>query len=236
MIIRKYLYDLKYFTIPLPLCVSPSPSSTSNCLTMAQIDGFINIRDQLSIYASSTFHVEPSIHSRVIDNSANICVIKDKYLFTSDIRNCLLGINIGTVISNNKSHRIGTAAMVWYNKSGTKHCFLLKYALYYPDSSVNVISVTKLGQDECDSTLNIQAFPTYSIFTWNHGHTSHFLYYSAINLPELHIYPTIHHSEFTTHHKNNHITLFKEDQLALFKDVSSSDLHDLNSPSLSPLQ
>ena len=99
-------------------------------------------------------------------------MIKDKNLFISDILDCPLGIDIDTVIGNNKPHRIGMAAMVWYNKSGIRYCFLLQDTLYHPDSSVNVISVTKLGQDECDSILNIQTFLTYSIFTWNHGNNS----------------------------------------------------------------
>ena len=127
--------------------------------------------------------------------------------------------------------------MVWYDKAGTKHRFLLKDALYHPDSPVNVISVTKLGQDECDSTLNIKTFPIYSIFTWNHSCNSQFLRHSTVNLSELPIYPTLHYSTFTTHRKDNQISLSKEDQLALFKNVSSSELHNLiNSPSLSPLQ
>ena len=100
MIVRKYLRGLKYFTIPMPLYASPPPSSSSHCLTTAQIDGFIDVRDRFSVYTSSTFHVEPSVHSGVMDNSANIHVIKDKHLFTSDIHDCPLGVDIGTVIRN----------------------------------------------------------------------------------------------------------------------------------------
>ena len=129
--------------------------------------------------------MEPSNQSGAIDNSANVHVLRDKSLFISEIHPCPLGADAGTVAGSNKPQGIGLAEIQWYDNNYQLHKASLHDALYFPDSPVNVISVSKLGIDNKDDDLNIQSFPTYSILTWNQGHNKMTFQHSASNLPEL---------------------------------------------------
>ena len=75
--------------------------------------------------------------------------------------------------------------MKWLDNKNIKHTILLYNALYFPDSLVNIISVSKLGINAKNTPMNIQFFTTYSNITWNQGYNSMAFHYSALNLPEL---------------------------------------------------
>ena len=62
---------------------------------------------------------------------------------------------------------------------------MLYDTLYFPDSPVNVISVSKLALDYRDSKMSIQSFSTYLVFTWNYGENMIPFQHSISNLPEI---------------------------------------------------
>ena len=97
-------------------------------------------------------------------------------------------MDIGTVVGTNAPLGIGTAEMIWLDENSIHHSLVLEDALYYPDSPVNVISATKLGLDSSDPQLNMQTFPTHSLFTWNKGGNTKLTKYSSANLPEIPLY------------------------------------------------
>ena len=68
--------------------------------------------------------------------------------------------------------------MIWFNDENVKYNPILKEALYYPDSLVNIVSITKLGLDTFNNKLKIQTFPTYSIFVQNHGQCTKYFCHS----------------------------------------------------------
>ena len=109
-LIRKYLLGMKYI-LPSNASMhfsSPSTTATSYCLTTHQIDSFIDIRDRFQSYISA-FNATPFNCSGVLDNSANVHVIKDRSLFIREIVDCPLGLDVGTVVGSNAPQGIGTA-------------------------------------------------------------------------------------------------------------------------------
>ena len=163
-----------------------------------------------------------------MDNSANMHVLRDKYLFVSDIKPTPLGADVGTVVGSNKPQGIGLAETQWHDDDHVLRKETLHDALCFPDSPVNVISVSKLGLDNDDGTCNTQTYPTYSILTWNQRRNTMTFQHSASNLPELAL---VNHFSplqcLATALKAAKAQLSKEDELQLFQHVSSKDLHAL---------
>lgn len=91
----------------------------------------------------------------VLDNSANVHVLRDKCLFIGNINPCPLGVDVGTVVESNKPEGMGLAQIKWHDVNNILHEILLQDALCFPDSPVNVISITKLGLDSRDNQLSI---------------------------------------------------------------------------------
>ena len=103
----------------------------------------------------SSMNVTPVNRSGVMDNSANVHVVKDETLFVGPILPCPVNADVGTVVGSNPPKGIGLARIQWEDNQGLHHEADLVDALYFPDSPVNVVSVTKLGIDRKDPRLNI---------------------------------------------------------------------------------
>ena len=154
--LRKHLPGLKYLIhlLSINYFTSSLASNTNYSLTTAQLNAFVDVRDKYAVYSSS-FNTHASNCTGVLDNSANVHVLKDKLLFTSKSIDCPVVVDVGTVIGTNYLSGIGTAEIKWYDNYNVEYSTLLHDALYYLDSPINVISVTKLGIDNEDDKLNI---------------------------------------------------------------------------------
>ena len=173
-------------------------------------------------------NVTPINCSGVMDNSANVHVVTDKRLFVGPILPCPTSVNVGTVVGSNPPSGIGLARTQWQDNHGAKHEADLVDALHFPDSPVNVVSVTKLGIDRRDPLLNIQTFPTYSILTWNNGQNMMKFHHNASNLPELPLLSTFNPLQcLTTQLKSSSIQLTKEEKIKLFEYMSTKDLNNV---------
>ena len=82
-----------------------------------------------------------------LDNCVNIHIIIDKTLFLNGLRQCSPSDGVNTATGSNSPQGIDTATMRWRHSDGTIHEAVLHDALHYPDSPVNVVSVTKLAQN-----------------------------------------------------------------------------------------
>ena len=74
------------------------------------------------------------------------------------------GVDVGTVVGSNKPQGIDREKLVSVDNNDKQHAITLEDTLCYPWSPVNVISVTKLGLDREDATLNLQTFSSHSVF------------------------------------------------------------------------
>ena len=87
--------------------------------------------------------------------------------------------NIDTIISNEVatiggkyiiSKEIGTVRWSWNDDEGQLHTKKLNNVLYFPDSTVNIISATVLDESiKDDEVTYILTKIKYSIFTWDFG-------------------------------------------------------------------
>ena len=86
--------------------------------------------------------------------------------------------------------------------------------------------------------LNIQTFPTQSIFTWNHNSNSMVIKHSSVNLPELSLHSAYEPIALLTKKPVNDqpLSLSKQEMISLFHNISKGDLDKLLHPQpLSPL-
>ena len=222
----KYLRGLKHVAHPLSCSnfTPPAIQSTSYCLSTSQVKDFIEVRDRFATCQES-FNVSVNSTTGVLDNSANVHVLRDKSLFTSDTLPCPVGLDVGTVVGSDPPTGIGAAQMAWCDDEHNKNSLQLCEALYYPNSPVNVISITKLGMDASDKRLNIQTFPTHSIFTWNQGSSSILFRHSRGNIPEFSILTNFDPLACLVNHhqsKESTMSLSKADELALFEAAPQS--------------
>ena len=92
---------------------------------------------------------------------------------------------MGVVVGSNKPQDIGREKLVWNDNNNRLHSLTLEDSPRYPLSPMNDISVSKLGVDHNDVTLNMQKFSSYSAFTWDMDESSMVFKNGASNLPEL---------------------------------------------------
>ena len=122
----------------------------------------------------------------ICDNSANVHICNDKTMFLGKMRNTnqhYVATNVG-----NKNSALGMCTVCWRWKDHNSciHQYDIKDVLYFPNSPVNILSVTglatQLGDDEgtgIDTRLHT------SRFYWNHGRHERTIHHSSSNLPEL---------------------------------------------------
>ena len=86
----------------------------------------------------------------------------------------------------NRPAGIGTVEWKWKDDYGKTHTYHLEQVLYFPQSPINIMSVTELARqlDDKDST-GIDTRMKYSRFYWEGNKFSRKIYHSSSNLPEL---------------------------------------------------
>lgn len=215
------------------------PSSPSNafCFNVAIAEEFMKVNYKYQVH-NTAFNATSANITGVLDNSANVCVIRNKSLFISVIEACPLGVNVGAVVGSTPPQGVGTARIAWTDDSNVRHSLTLHDALHYPDSPANAISIAKLGSDNNDMLLNTQTFPTQSIFTWGNDSHSMLIQHSPVNLPELSLHPTHDPIALLARKESpEHLSLSKDDLTSLFENISKSELTSLLHPKpLSPLE
>jgi hypothetical protein len=122
----------------------------------------------------------------VVDNSATGHVINDSKYFIEDIEPAP-HTHVATI--GKHTHKpVGKAAaqITFKDDDGITHTIILKNAYYFPDSPVNVLSVTAFADqlDDDDGTW-IQTCRHKSVFQWDHGKYQRQFYHPLSGLPEL---------------------------------------------------
>jgi len=129
----------------------------------------------------------------VTDNSANIHVWNTKKDF--DFLRPLKAADHGvTTIGSSKDHPegIGNVTIRITDDNGLKHKVVMKDTLYFPNSSVKILSCTKLaecfpnkdGTPDTEGTFITTKY-NYSILTWGHGKYTKTFTHPSHNIPEI---------------------------------------------------
>ena len=107
---------------------------SSALTTVLNVDERIRTRDLLPYYTDST--------TMVCDNSVNVHICNKQNMFVREIRKCT---NQGVATIGGKGHQpsgIGTVRWIWSDDYEKSHAYLVKDALFSPQSPINILSVT----------------------------------------------------------------------------------------------
>ena len=145
---RLLLLKLKLYRSPMQKPGTPVVSKVrpkqifTSVYSSEQIENYLNRVD-----------FDPTIKTAVVDNAANahIWCLKDDFVPES-IRPIPKQDAYVTTIggSNHTPVAIGDVKTAWCDDSGRKHMHILKDALYFPQSPINIISVTALAEQYGD--------------------------------------------------------------------------------------
>jgi hypothetical protein len=107
----------------------------------------------------------------------------------SKLREILTPSTVATIGGrNNHPSGIGDVTWSWEDDNGKTHCYELKDVYYFPQSPVNILSVTTFAtkhlNDEEGTGIDTKA--SYSRLYWDHNNKySHRFVHSDSNLPEM---------------------------------------------------
>ena len=96
------------FATNLPVYFHP-PSTTNQCCFNVAIARDFALFKNRHAACNTSFSAESRNLTGVLDNSANVHVLKDYSLFISSIEPCPIGVNVGTVVGSTPPEGVGTA-------------------------------------------------------------------------------------------------------------------------------
>ena len=102
--------------------------------TVLNVDKRVRTRYLLTYDTDST--------TMVCNNSTNVQIYNKQNMFVGEIIKCT---NQGVATVGGKGHHpsgIGTVRWIWCDNSGKSHEYLVKDALFFPQSPINILSVT----------------------------------------------------------------------------------------------
>ena len=137
------------------------------------------IQDQLASFNTDSRTI-------ICDNSANVHVCNDNKMFIGEIRRAE-GHFVATIGGNkNSSAGIGTVRWRWKDDNGQEHTVDVHDVLYFPQSPVNILSITALAdQYKDDDGTGIDTKRSKSRFYWDHNKFERTINHPPSNLPEL---------------------------------------------------
>ena len=143
-----------------------------------------NVDDKVK-QSNGNFLFDTDANFVVCDNSANTHICKDREMFVT-FKETTSGM-VATIGGKlNQPSGIGTVEWTWKDDNGVSHTNRLEKVLYFPQSPINIMSVTEFARQLGDEEgTGIDTKMKYSRFYWNNNKHSRQIYHSASNLPEL---------------------------------------------------
>ena len=157
-----------------------------------------------SIMSSSLFSFGHENLTAVLDNSATAHIFHDKSMFSNYRVLDPSQSQVATIGEDTCSaHGIGDVEVSWFDDEGTLHKHVLKQALHFPKSGVNLISITAFARENNQEFLSnggekvyISTGDGHSKFTWD-KYVRNFQHPDS-NLPEMPLYPIKQANAFTS--------------------------------------
>ena len=92
---------------------------------------------------------------------------------------------------------IGNKKVHWKDDSGKMHSHILTDVLFFPESPVKIMSITKLAHEMNDETGTwIKTMGNKSIFSWDFEKTERTIYHHPSNLPNMILSEGCHDFQF----------------------------------------
>ena len=124
--------------------------------------------------------------SVVCDNSANVHICNNREMFVGEI-SPYDKMKVATI--DGKGHSasgIGTVRWKWSDDNGKVHDIMVDNVLFFPQSPINILSVTSFAQQLNDPEgTGITTVQNNSRLFWDHGKFSRTIRHPASNLPEM---------------------------------------------------
>ena len=122
----------------------------------------------------------------ICDNSANVHICNDKSFFVSPPRRTDKHYVATIGGSKNIACGMGTVKWTWKDDTGKSHTFEIQEVLYFPQSPVNILSVTRLAdQFNDDEGTGIDTKQSKSRFYWGNNKFERTINHPSSQLPEL---------------------------------------------------
>ncbi len=122
----------------------------------------------------------------ICDNSANVHVCFDKRMFIGELRRTDKHYVATIGGSKNVAQGMGTVRWRWRDDNGKEHAMNIENVLFFPQSPVNILSVTCLAdQFKDDEGTGIDTKRNQSRFYWDKNRYQRTILHPASNLPEL---------------------------------------------------
>ena len=108
----------------------------------------LNFDERISNMSSVCFDTDSL--TVICDNSANVHICNNKSSFVEDVE-MDKSLQVATIDSRqNTSAGIGIVCWKWKDDDGVFHTFKIQDVLYFPESPVNTLSVTKFADQLVD--------------------------------------------------------------------------------------
>ena len=146
----------------------------------------LNIDDRDSKAGSGFTTFDLDSNTVICDNSANVHICNKKSMFIGEITPDTHS-HVATIGGKqNKPRGVGTVRWTWKDDAGQRHSFDIDHVLYFPDSPVNILSVTKFAaQLKDDEGTGINTKRLHSEFYWQGSKFRRTIRHPPSNLPEL---------------------------------------------------
>ena len=136
----------------------------------------------------STVSFDSDSTTIVLDNSATCHICNDKDMFIGNItpipKDSQLGVE--TAGGTAKPVGFGSIRISFRDNDGNMHVEMIEDVLYFPSSPVNILGITKFGEQRRDPEgTHILTKAKYSVFTWNNGKSTRDIHHQSSGLPEL---------------------------------------------------
>ena len=178
---KKYRHRKKLRIKKKRATISPFVKSFSSAFTtVLNVDERVRTRDLLPYETDST--------TMVCDNSANVHICNKQNMFVGKIIKCT---NQGVATIGGKGHQpsgIGSVRWIWCENSGKSHEYLVKDALFSPQSPISILTVTFFAQQLNDLTgTGIDMKQLKSCFYWGSSKYSFTIQHPPSNLSDISI-------------------------------------------------
>ena len=131
---------------------------------------------------------DTDLSTMVCDNSANVHICNQRNMFVGDIRT-VSNQQVATI--GGKGHQpsgIGTVKWIWRDNFGKSHEYLVDDVLFFPQSPINILSVTCFARQLDDLTgTGIDTKQLRYRFYWDSNKFSLTIQHPPSNLPEISI-------------------------------------------------
>ena len=161
----------------------PCTSDTTSNVAFTTV---FNVDERVARRNNETLSHDSDSTTMVCDNSANVHICNNRSMFVGELQH-VTNHKVATIGGRgHPASGIGTVRWIWTDDFGVKHTNLIHDVLYFPQSPINILSVTSFAKQLKDSEgTGIDTKMAYSRFYWDFGKYQRIIHHPPSNLPEM---------------------------------------------------